>query len=93
MKMLLLAFIAMVGIGFAAAPSMADQDRNNFRGPSHHHHSHGRWDGYRTYYPSYRGPVADCRPYVPAPVYGPRVIYNSPGIYYSGRNVTFGIGF
>ena len=87
MKMLMLAFVAMVGIGFAAAPSMADQGHNHgYRAHSqHHHHNHGHWNGHRVYYPR---PVG-CY----GTVYGPRVIYNTPGIYYSGRNLSFGIGF
>jgi hypothetical protein len=87
MKMFLLAFVAMLGIGFAAAPSLADNCGPRYRGYSVNHcqprgHVH------------YHRPVVNgCTGYrVPAPVYGPRVVAR-PGFYFNGRNVAFAIGF
>jgi len=87
MKMLLLAFVAMVGMGIAAAPSMAD----------HGHYNRGRNYGYNNYcghdYRVHR-PIPVARRYTPyLPTYRPVVIHRAPGIYYSGRNLSFGVGF
>lgn len=85
LRMLMLAFVAVAGLGFAAAPSMADHGRN-YRG------GHGCVDRYH-YHHVYRPvPVArGCMPYRPA--YRPVVFCPAPGIYYSGRNLSFGFGF
>ncbi|MCE9553095.1 MAG: hypothetical protein K8T91_06910 [Planctomycetes bacterium] len=86
MKMLLLAFVAMVGIGFAAAPSMADHG-HSYRG------GYNRFDSCGNDYRVHR-PVPIARRHTPYwPGYRPPVVYSAPGIYYSGRNVSFGIGF
>lgn len=86
MKMLLLVCVAMVGIGFAAAPSMAEYGRSYRGGYGHFDHC---GNDYRVHCP-----VPIARRYSPyCPGYRPPVVYRAPGIYYSGRNVSFGIGF
>jgi hypothetical protein len=87
MKKLLLALVALLGIGVAAGTSLADHGYYGYRGDSRH----GQWDchhHHRGYYPR---PVYGCGVY--GPVYGHGAIYGSPGVFYQGRNVSFGIGF
>jgi len=88
LRLLMLALVAVAGLGFAAAPSLADYGRN-YRGGHgcfdhccHHYHYHG-----------YR-PVPVARRYTPYwPGYRPVVVRPAPGFYYSGCNLSFGIGF
>lgn len=87
MRMFLMALVAMSGLGFAAAPSLADHCNYGNRVSYYRGHGHG--------HTHYRPPVSNCGPvgcngYV-APC-APRVVAR-PGFYYNGRNVAFGIGF
>jgi len=84
--MLMLAFVAVAGLGFAAAPSMADHGR--------HYGGYHRFDDCRYQPRVYHRHVPVARRYTPYwPGYRPVVVRPTPGIYYSGRNLSFGFGF
>ncbi len=85
--------------GHKSAYRMASHHAGHSSRYSHHGH-HGHHPRYRyNHYPYYRPPVV-IRPLVPPPVivqpryYGPQPYYYSrPGIGYSDRNFSIGIGF
>ncbi|MCE9544818.1 MAG: hypothetical protein K8T25_04770 [Planctomycetia bacterium] len=93
-KWMLLALLSLGGLGFAAAPSMAD----NYHHDGHHgdwHHGNGHQvvercePVRRVYYP----PVPPTQVYSVPYNYPAPVVYQQPGIFYTGKHLSFGIGF